>query len=150
GVRRRHYLHAAGPESAGVYAVLRRRRVGRREHPALPRHLRHTAVPPGYQAGSLGLGPSGRRGHFDVVSRLLQWPAAPASGPAWRNSVHGRPACWICAEPERGGGSMKLRRIVPLDIENKILIPFACISLATVLCFCAILYFTEFQVKVEA
>ena len=26
---------------------------------------------------------------------------------------------------------MKLRRIVPLDIENKILIPFACISLAT-------------------
>ena len=45
---------------------------------------------------------------------------------------------------------MKLRRIVPLDIENKILIPFACISLATVLCFCVILYFTEFQVKVEA
>ena len=45
---------------------------------------------------------------------------------------------------------MKLRRIVPLDIENKILIPFACISLATVLCFCIILYFTEFQVKVEA
>ena len=44
---------------------------------------------------------------------------------------------------------MKLRRIVPLDIENKILIPFACISLATVLCFCIILYFTEFQVKVE-
>ena len=42
---------------------------------------------------------------------------------------------------------MKLRRIVPLDIENKILIPFACISLATVLCFCVILYFTEFQVK---
>ena len=34
---------------------------------------------------------------------------------------------------------MKLRRIVPLDIENKILIPFACISLATVLCFCVIL-----------
>ena len=43
----------------------------------------------------------------------------------------------------------KLRRMLPLDIENKILIPFAAISLATVVCFCIILYFTEFQVKVE-
>ena len=47
----RHHLHAAGPEPAGVYAVLWRRRVGRREHPALSRHLRNSAVPPGYQAG---------------------------------------------------------------------------------------------------
>lgn len=37
-----------------------------------------------------------------------------------------------------------------LDIENKILIPFVCISLATMVCFCAILYFTEYRVKVAA
>lgn len=37
-----------------------------------------------------------------------------------------------------------------LDIENKILIPFVCISLATMMCFCAILYFTEYRVKVAA
>ena len=30
---------------------------------------------------------------------------------------------------------MKLRR-PRMDIENKILIPFVCISLATVICFC--------------
>ena len=44
---------------------------------------------------------------------------------------------------------MKLRRPRP-DIENKILIPFVCISLATVICFCAILYFTEYRVKLAA
>lgn len=37
-----------------------------------------------------------------------------------------------------------------MDIENKILIPFVCISLATVVCFCAILYFTEYRVKLAA
>lgn len=35
-----------------------------------------------------------------------------------------------------------------MDIENKILIPFVCISLAIVVCFCAILYFTEYRMKV--
>ena len=44
---------------------------------------------------------------------------------------------------------MKIRR-PRMDIENKILIPFVCISLATVICFCAILYFTEYRVKVAA
>lgn len=44
---------------------------------------------------------------------------------------------------------MKLRR-PRMDIENKILIPFVCISLATVICFCVILYFTEYRVKVAA
>ncbi len=44
---------------------------------------------------------------------------------------------------------MNLRRLFHLDIENKILLPFAGISLLTVLCFCVILYFTEYQVKVE-
>lgn len=43
----------------------------------------------------------------------------------------------------------KLRQVFPLDIENKILIPFAAISLTTVLAFCVILYFTEYQVKAE-
>lgn len=42
---------------------------------------------------------------------------------------------------------MKLRR-PRMDIENKILIPFVCISLAIVVCFCAILYFTEYRMKV--
>lgn len=37
-----------------------------------------------------------------------------------------------------------------LDIENKILIPFVCISLATVMCFCAILYFTQYRAKLSA
>lgn len=35
------------------------------------------------------------------------------------------------------------------NIENKILIPFVCISLVTVLCFCFILYHTEYEVKIE-
>lgn len=35
------------------------------------------------------------------------------------------------------------------NIENKILIPFVCISLVTVLCFCFILYYTEYEVKME-
>ena len=42
---------------------------------------------------------------------------------------------------------MKLRR-PRMDIENKILIPFVSISLAIVVCFCAILYFTEYRMKV--
>lgn len=42
------------------------------------------------------------------------------------------------------------RKPFRLDIENKILIPFVCISLATVMCFCAILYFTEYRMKLSA
>lgn len=42
------------------------------------------------------------------------------------------------------------RKPFRLDIENKILIPFVCISLATVMCFCAILYFTEYRMKLGA
>ena len=42
------------------------------------------------------------------------------------------------------------KRPFSLDIENKILIPFVCISLVTVLCFCGILYVTEYRVKVAA
>lgn len=34
-------------------------------------------------------------------------------------------------------------------IENKILIPFVCISLITVACFCFILYYTEYHLKIE-
>jgi len=34
-------------------------------------------------------------------------------------------------------------------IENKILFPFACISMITVLCFCYILYRTEYDVKIR-
>lgn len=34
-------------------------------------------------------------------------------------------------------------------IENKILFPFVCISMITVLCFCAILYRTEYDVKLR-
>ena len=38
-----------------------------------------------------------------------------------------------------------MKRIpIRMDIENRILIPFVCISLATVICFCAILYFTQY------
>jgi signal transduction histidine kinase/HAMP domain-containing protein len=36
-----------------------------------------------------------------------------------------------------------------ITIENKILFPFVCISMATVLCFCYILYRTEYSVKIE-
>ncbi|MCI9394716.1 MAG: HAMP domain-containing protein, partial [Oscillospiraceae bacterium] len=35
------------------------------------------------------------------------------------------------------------------SIENKILVPFVCISLITVLCFCFILYRTEYSVKIR-
>ena len=35
------------------------------------------------------------------------------------------------------------------SIENKILVPFVCISLITVLCFCFILYQTEYSVKIR-
>lgn len=42
------------------------------------------------------------------------------------------------------------RKPFRLDIENKILIPFVCISLATVMCFCAILYFTEYRMKLSS
>ena len=35
------------------------------------------------------------------------------------------------------------------SIENKILVPFVCISLITVVCFCWILYQTEYNVKIE-
>lgn len=37
-----------------------------------------------------------------------------------------------------------------VTIENKILVPFVCISLVTVVCFCLILYHTEYDVKIEA
>lgn len=40
-------------------------------------------------------------------------------------------------------------RPVRITIENKILIPFVCISLVTVVCFCLILYRTEYSVKME-
>ena len=38
---------------------------------------------------------------------------------------------------------------VSSTIENKILFPFVCISMVTVLCFCGILYRTEYDVKLR-
>ena len=43
-----------------------------------------------------------------------------------------------------------MKRHLKVTIENKILIPFVCISLITVVCFCFILYQTEYNVKIEA
>lgn len=43
-----------------------------------------------------------------------------------------------------------MKHRLSLNIENKILIPFVLISLVTVLCFCIILYNTEYNVKIEA
>ncbi len=42
-----------------------------------------------------------------------------------------------------------MNRPLTFPIENKILIPFVCISLITVACFCFILYRTEYDVKIE-
>lgn len=42
-----------------------------------------------------------------------------------------------------------MRRRFKVTIENKILAPFVCISLITVVCFCLILYQTEYNVKIE-
>ncbi|MEA4954282.1 MAG: ATP-binding protein [Pseudoflavonifractor sp.] len=42
-----------------------------------------------------------------------------------------------------------MKRPWTFPIENKILIPFVCISLITVACFCFILYRTEYDVKIE-
>lgn len=42
-----------------------------------------------------------------------------------------------------------MKRSLPFSIENKILIPFTCISIVTVICFCFILYYTEYTVKIE-
>lgn len=42
-----------------------------------------------------------------------------------------------------------MRRGLTFSIENKILIPFVCISLAIVAGFCLILYYTEYDVKVD-
>ena len=42
-----------------------------------------------------------------------------------------------------------MRRHFKVTIENKILAPFVCISLITVVCFCLILYQTEYNVKIE-
>lgn len=42
-----------------------------------------------------------------------------------------------------------MRRGIRLTIEDKILIPFVCISLTAVACFCFILYQTEYNVKIE-
>lgn len=43
-----------------------------------------------------------------------------------------------------------MKRRLNINIENKILLPFVCISLITVVCFCLILYQTEYHVKIEA
>lgn len=43
-----------------------------------------------------------------------------------------------------------MRRHLSFNIENKILIPFVCISLITVACFCYILYQTEYEIKMDA
>lgn len=43
-----------------------------------------------------------------------------------------------------------MKRSFPFSIENKILIPFTCISIVTVICFCFILYYTEYTVKIES
>lgn len=42
-----------------------------------------------------------------------------------------------------------MKRHLTVTIENKILAPFVCISLITVVCFCCILYQTEYNVKIE-
>lgn len=42
-----------------------------------------------------------------------------------------------------------MKRHWNVTIENKILAPFVCISLITVICFCFILYQTEYNVKIE-
>lgn len=42
-----------------------------------------------------------------------------------------------------------MKRHLTVTIENKILAPFVCISLITVVCFCWILYQTEYNVKIE-
>ena len=42
-----------------------------------------------------------------------------------------------------------MRRQLKVTIDNKILAPFVCISLITVVCFCYILYQTEYEVKIE-
>lgn len=43
-----------------------------------------------------------------------------------------------------------MKRKFQLTIENKILIPFVCISLITVASFCFILYRTEYSIKIES
>ena len=42
-----------------------------------------------------------------------------------------------------------MKRSLTFSIENKILLPFLCISLVTVICFCLILYRTEYNLKIE-
>ena len=43
-----------------------------------------------------------------------------------------------------------MKRPFRISIENKILIPFVCISLITVVCFCFILYHVEYKIKMES